>query len=410
MSFSRKLFYLKYGDAVRWPAFLIVTDLIAKLVGKDDAIVYFFRLERYAVHMCFIEKSFSRKKRNALHFFSRLPEQDINPYLWFWINQREDMITHILNDELIRAVKEKVPEGNNLANVLMEILHLGREAIYRRLRGEVPFTLAEAVAVARKMGISLDRLSGSDIDRNIGFDLNLIHYADPVETYYSIANMYVKLFTSLTKDANSELSTSSNIISQTFYLKYDALSRFRLFKWMYQHERIDCLKRYEELILPSKLLDRHKEFVSVSQLFQHTYYIWDKEIFPRLVKDIKYFSRICLITEESVQRIKEELFILLDELEEIAARGRFKTGREIQIYLSNINFEATYSYVETTNYHLSLIRVFAINSITSTDDIMFENVKAWIQSLKKFSTLISESGETERIQFFNQQRQIISSL
>lgn len=46
-----------------------------------------------------------------------------------------------------------------------------------------------------------------------------------------------------------------------------------------------------------------------------------------------------------------------------------------------------------------MIRIYAINSITSQDVEMHKSLKEWIQSLKKFSTLISESGEMQRIQF-----------
>ena len=78
--------------------------------------------------------------------------------------------------------------------------------------------------------------------------------------------------------------------------------------------------------------------------------------------------------------------------------------------MSHINFEATYSYVETNNIQLSLIRVYSINSLTTMDNEIFCSLKEWIQSLKKFSTLISESGEMQRIQFFKQQREIIDTL
>ncbi len=47
------------------------------------------------------------------------------------------MIINELNTGLIEAAKEKVPAGANLANTLMDILYIGKEAIYRRLRGEV---------------------------------------------------------------------------------------------------------------------------------------------------------------------------------------------------------------------------------------------------------------------------------
>ena len=53
------------------------------------------------------------------------------------------MTTDLLNNNLIEALKMKIPDGANLANELMDVLYIGKEAVYRRLRGEVPFTLAE---------------------------------------------------------------------------------------------------------------------------------------------------------------------------------------------------------------------------------------------------------------------------
>ena len=34
----------------------------------------------------------------------------------------------------------------------MDTLYIGKEDVYRRLRGEVPFTLQEAALVSRKLG------------------------------------------------------------------------------------------------------------------------------------------------------------------------------------------------------------------------------------------------------------------
>ena len=82
----------------------------------------------------------------------------------------------------------------------------------------------------------------------------------------------------------------------------------------------------------------------------------------------------------------------------------------MKIYISDINFESTYSYVETDIYHQCLIGVFSINSITSKDDFLFQHLKLWIQSLKKYSTLISQSGEVQRIHFFNRQQELVKSL
>lgn len=281
------------------------------------------------------------------------------------------MTTYNYNSELIKAMNEKLPNGTNLANTLIDMLYLGKEAVYRRLRGEVPFTLAEAATISQKMGVSLDKLAGTNADSNAIFDLNIIRQTDPLETYYSIVDNYVKIFRDLNRDPSSELCTSSNMIPQTFYLKYELLSKFRMFKWIYQFEKIDIEKHFEDIEIVDKLLEKQREFVRESQEFGHTEYIWDDKLFIYLINDIKYFASVHLISHEYVQKLKKELLQLLDELEGIATRGAFKTDRMVCIFISNINFEATYSYIASSAYHISLVRVFAINSFATHDAASF---------------------------------------
>ena len=80
------------------------------------------------------------------------------------------MMINELNTGLIEALKEKLPPKTNLANLLMDTLCIGREAIYRRLRGEVPFTLEEAALISRKLGVSLDKIVGVSFSANAVFD------------------------------------------------------------------------------------------------------------------------------------------------------------------------------------------------------------------------------------------------
>lgn len=319
------------------------------------------------------------------------------------------MITNELNTGLVNAVREKLPSKENLANTLMDILYIGKEAIYRRLRGEVPFTLTEAAIISRKLGISLDKMIGVSFQDNAVFDMNIVSSSKPLETYYSILEKQVELFRKVKDEEYSEIGTSSNIIPLTLSLNYNMLSKFRLFKWMYQNENIKC-KHFEAMEIPQKIVDKQKEYVHAVDHIHTVDYIWDNMIFSHLVNDIQYFCDVHLISDEDKNLLREELLSVVDDLEELAARGKSKTGNDVKIYISNINFEATYSYLDTSSIQLSLIRIYSINSITTQDSEMFRGLKEWIQSLKKFSTLISESGEMQRIQFFKQQREIIGAL
>lgn len=315
-----------------------------------------------------------------------------------------------LNTGLIDAMKSYLPKGDNLANTLMNILYLGKEATYRRLRGEVPFTFTEVATISQSMGISLDKIVGAKLNNNAIFNLNLLKNQHPMDNYCNMIDSYIALFSELVEQEGAELCTSSNVIPPNLYLKYESLSKFRFFKWMYQHEKRFMTRHYEDMEMPDNLIYRQKKFVYLSQLFPMTTYIWDKEMFARLVKEMKFFLSIELISAESLKKLKEELLLLLDEFEKISALGQFETGKEVKIYISNVSFESNYSYMESNDYHQSLIEVFAINSITSYDDLLFENLKEWIQSLKKYSILISQSGEVQRKQFFKRQRDVVRRL
>lgn len=78
-------------------------------------------------------------------------------------------------------------------------------------------------------------------------------------------------------DPNSVMGTSANIIPQTLYLKHELLAKFRLFKWMYQNKYIDC-KSFEELDIPSKLVNIQKDYVAMTRHIHSIDYIWDNMI------------------------------------------------------------------------------------------------------------------------------------
>ena len=109
--------------------------------------------------------------------------------------------------------------------------------------------------------------------------------------------------------------------------------------------------------------------------------------------------------------LQAELLELLEGMERFVAKGCYDdTGNEIYVYLSNINLDTSYCYLGGQNYHLSMLKAFTLNSITSFDVETFHRLKNWMSSLKRSSTLISVSGEKERVRFFNDQRCLVQEM
>ena len=94
-------------------------------------------------------------------------------------------------------------EKQNLAGYLADTLCMGKEAVYRRLRGEVSFTLEEVALISRRLGISIDQIIGNHLSDRVTFDLNLLKSSDSMEGYYEIIHRYLQIFDYVKKDRNN---------------------------------------------------------------------------------------------------------------------------------------------------------------------------------------------------------------
>ena len=97
-----------------------------------------------------------------------------------------------LNNGLIKAMREHLPEETNLANYIMDIISIGKEAVYRRLRGEVPFTFYEVSLLSQSLGISLDQIVGTNRAEGAVFNLNVSKNMSQMESYHDILKRYHK--------------------------------------------------------------------------------------------------------------------------------------------------------------------------------------------------------------------------
>jgi len=319
------------------------------------------------------------------------------------------------HDEIHRnflgALEKKLPEKTNLVDILTEILSMERGAVYRRLRGEVPFSLFEVVNIAEKLDISLNNLIYSDSVQTNHFELNIIEYANMSDTDYKKMENYLLNIHSAKDDPHSELAESSNVLPMSIYAKYDSLSKFFLFKYQYLFSSSENRIPFHEMVIPERLYTIHRSYFEESKNFAHTVYIWDYLIFHYLITDLQFFYGINLISENDICQIKEDLFSLINYIEQITLNGYFEeTENPVSIYISDINFDADYSYVQLNDTYISLIRTFILNSVVSNGQLSFIKIKNWIQSLKKSSVLITQSAAIYRTDFFEKQRLSISEL
>lgn len=306
---------------------------------------------------------------------------------------------------------QKVPCKTDLVNIIMDILFIGKEAAYRRLREEVPFSLSEVATISQKLGISIDNLLGSASLKSKPFHLKHVEHLNPTEIDYAMIEEFVTILRNIKKEDFSEGGEATNILPQPLYLKHKHISRFYMFKWKNMHDDPNKTTSYCDIHIPERLRDIQLENVIVAQNVSTTNYIFDNLIFQYLANDLKYFKNIQLITDEECQLIKNDILQILSEFEVLSETGYFPVSKnKVNMYISNTNFAGSYCYIQNNSFYISMVKALILNGIASLDPKVFEQLKSWFNTQKQQSILITQSGERERISFFKKQRNIINEL
>lgn len=317
-----------------------------------------------------------------------------------------------IQNAFVKALESKIPRKTKLADFISQNLYIEKETAYRRLRSEVQFSLREASILANKLEISLDELILNTTSPSREKVVLQLPPKGPKGVDLNQQNKdAIQYLEKITADGYSELGVALSGITFSLYLSYSLLFRFSMLKYINHADNIQTTIPFEN----TEKLDLAPEFRrQLHLLFRQitsTYYIWDRQIIPLLVNDIKYAQSVRLITEPEVQELKKEILRFLNDLEQTAAKGAFQeTGKNFELYISDAHIDVTYGYIHAEKSFVSMLSSFVMFVTASQDKALFKSVSSWIKSLKRHSTLVSGIGERERILFFDQQRVIVNTL
>ncbi|MDR2918706.1 MAG: hypothetical protein LBV72_05000 [Tannerella sp.] len=316
----------------------------------------------------------------------------------------------LLYDKFIEIIKGRIPEKGKLVNDLIDLLGIEKEGIYRRLRGDVPFSFFEVTKISREYSISLDSIVGNFNVINRSFNVKLLEFLAPKDFHISAISDYTFNLKSLVFDLDSESGSISTMIPIALCIRYKPLYKFYMYKWYIEFRSEDYKMSYSDINIDKRLEKVNEEFVLSVRNSPNSVYIFDELFILYFVKDIKYFEDIKLLTKEEISVIKASLHLFLNDLERYAIKGQFDEGGKVNIYISNIHFEGNLNYINSKQYKFAIIRAFTLNDIYSTDEIVCAEMKKWCLFLKRASTLISQSSELKRIEFFGKQRELVEML
>ncbi|MDR2971401.1 MAG: hypothetical protein LBU83_05680 [Bacteroidales bacterium] len=310
----------------------------------------------------------------------------------------------------IDSLYERFPKKSQLAQEIMNLLCLEREAVYRRLRKDVMFTFQEISKMAAAWNVSLDEIMGINIGK-VTFQMTPMNYLVPTKKELINLKRKVKLIEHLSDSFNSEFMEVSNRIPRPLSTSFMILYRFEIFRWAYQYHNDEALKQFDKIILPTEVsfeINRYNKYV---KHVTETHLLLDEMVFEYLVNNILYFHSILLISDKDKEKIKEALYSLLDYLMLIASDGRYpETQKKVNLYISQINIDTNYSYFYTEQFKACRVHAFGKYDISTYELEMISLFKNLMHLKKRASIQISEVNEKSRIEYFMKQRKLVDSL
>lgn len=315
-----------------------------------------------------------------------------------------------LHERLVEAIKKSMSNGDTLVSELMDTLCIGKEAVYRRLRGEVAFAFDEIATLSRKFGFSLDSIVGAGNDTQAVFDLRMYDPEFQIEDYCIKTTSYIENLKKINKSSNSIARFALNSLPFPLLLTYNNLTKLRLYRWIYQSKKSFFSSTFSEFEIPERIVELHKVYAKEMSLIQKTQIVLDYNVFSSFIKEILYFFKLNYITQEDVEKIKAELLLFIDDLEEGAMSGQYNGFRDVQIYISEIDLDSTYIHYECSEVEMALFRLYSMSTIESHNNEVCRIHKEWIDSFKRYSTLITQSGERQRYMYLSRQREAIQNL
>lgn len=315
-----------------------------------------------------------------------------------------------LNEIVLTKILDVMPGNIKPVNLLMDILDIGKESAYRRLRGEKAFSLEEIYKLSLNLHFSLDEIIGNNKTDAAAFNHIGTVNQSPDKNLLVFFHYYEIHLQRLIDSDNSDIICTLNHFLNTMFVGYEHLFKFIYYRWMHQMTNVPLNYLYSELVIPSEIKEICNRMVLLNTKLKRLTLIVDNNLFLNLIKEMQYFYVRGLLNDMEMKTLQTEFRRYLDDIEKTINRGISTNGTQIKIYLSVLHISSTTTFSQWDgNEESAFWHHYGYPIYTRSKEITTRH-RLWIDSLKKYCTIISQSNELLQAEFLNKQREYINNM
>jgi len=295
----------------------------------------------------------------------------------------------------------------------MKLLDVSRESIYRRIRGEIPFTFEEISQLSVALGFSIDEIVGQHEKNRIFFNMQVENADDPSLQFEIMLRQYHLDVQMLARYDDTYIIHTQNRVPIVIAVAYPNIFRFYYFRWIHQLHDVPVNYSFSDVEIPDEVEKIRINIVNDTDLLRYNIFILDRSVYMNVIKEMQYYYRRKLITKEELSLLKDELMYMVNHTEGVAQRGYVNDQRiaKMDIYLSTMDIESNSISTEYNGGHtMSYFFAYAMNPMIVRDSEACLIHRKWMESIKKYSVFITQSNELLQFEFFSEQREYISKM
>ena len=308
--------------------------------------------------------------------------------------EKESIQTTFLNQ-----VKRNLPSNLSFVDELAEALSISRDSAYRRIRGETILSLDEAKTLYNRYGVSIDVLFANSSEM-VTFHRRVVSYEE-----YNLEKWLgsiLKNLDHLSGFKKNEMIFSAKDIPVFHYFRLPELSAFKLFFWMKtllgypEYENA----KYSKDLVPKELIALAGRMWSKYSTISSTE-IWNEEVLYDTLRQIEFYQECGLFSNpQEATLLSDQLSKLLEDVEDEAASGKKTEGGAFNLYNNEILIADNTVFARMGEKRCVYVNQNALNLLLTFQEPFCEKTEMYLQNLIKKSTIISVTGQRERVRFF----------
>jgi hypothetical protein len=315
------------------------------------------------------------------------------------------------HNKITSVLKKKLPVKYKPVQYLMDVLGISLESAYRRMRGQIPFTLDEVILLSHSLHFSIDQVIGeADARGGAYFQIDTQIESFGEETIFKFLQRFADGLQLLVDAQHSETYVVINRFP-LFCLPFETLWEFDYCRILYSRDKISVKQTFKDILISDKLKEQYEKVTLLQEQLPNVSIVLDKNIFQKTLNEIIYFYSIHFLTKKDVEVLHKGMLELLEYYTLLATTGKNRFGKAYKIYLSDFAIDANCAHCTADKTEISQIWLYPEQRIQIFDNrTVSELHKNWVQSQMKFSSLITSSNDVLQRDFFSKTYHLVNSL